>query len=167
MIYPSIASVISGRSSAEAGKPHEIFHTPQRRGTHRVLYPPQPHPRPVQRSHCPQHPDHPLLCAPAHVGAEAGRTAARHERAGRPALSREPSAITLPDICQAAEGDKPLLHPDVRTNPACGAGVNIRLAPSCCCAEVQQNAEARMAEIALPDILRIYEKYVRGNEGTK
>ena len=82
----------------------------------------------------------PLLCAPAHVGAEAGRTAARHERAGRPSLSRELSAITPPDIYQAAEGDKPLLHPDARTNPECGAGVNIRLALSCCCAEVQQSA---------------------------
>ena len=84
-----------------------------------------------------------------------------------PSLAQEPSAITLLDIYRAVEGDKSLLHLDTHTNPECGVGVNIQLALSRCYAEVQRSAEARMAEIALPDILRIYEKYVQGNEGTK
>ena len=84
-----------------------------------------------------------------------------------PSLSRAPSAITLLDIYRAVEGDKPLLHLDTHTNPECGVGVNIQLALSRCYAEVQRSAEARMAEITLSDILRIYEEYVRGNEVTK
>ena len=46
----------------------------------------------------------------------------------RPALTREPSAITLLDVYKAVEGEKPLLHLDTHTNPECGVGVNIQLA---------------------------------------
>ena len=39
----------------------------------------------------------------------------------KPALAREPARISLLDIYRAVEGDKPLLHQDTHTNPACGA----------------------------------------------
>ena len=42
----------------------------------------------------------------------------------RPALAREPEKITLLDVYRAVEGNKPLLHQDIHTNPACGVGVN-------------------------------------------
>ena len=45
----------------------------------------------------------------------------------RPALAREPKKITLLDAYRAVEGNKPLLHQDIHTNPACGVGVNIQL----------------------------------------
>ena len=45
----------------------------------------------------------------------------------RPALAREPEKITLLDAYRAVEGNKPLLHQDIHTNPACGVGVNIQL----------------------------------------
>ena len=59
-----------------------------------------------------------------------------------------------------------LLH-GTRGQAAPSVGVNIQLALSRCYAEVQRSAEARMAEITLSDILRIYEAYVRGNGVTK
>lgn len=40
----------------------------------------------------------------------------------KPALAREPARISLLDIYRAVEGDKPLLHQDTHTNPACGVG---------------------------------------------
>ena len=40
----------------------------------------------------------------------------------RPALAREPEKITLLDAYRAVEGNKPLLHQDIHTNPACGVG---------------------------------------------
>ena len=45
----------------------------------------------------------------------------------RPTLAREPEKITLLDAYRAVEGNKPLLHQDIHTNPACGVGVNIQL----------------------------------------
>ena len=45
----------------------------------------------------------------------------------RPALAREPEKITLLDAYRAVEGNKPLLHQDIHTNPACGVSVNIQL----------------------------------------
>jgi len=41
----------------------------------------------------------------------------------RPALAREPEKITLLDAYRAVEGNKPLLHQDIHTNPACGVGI--------------------------------------------
>lgn len=97
---------------------------------------------------------------------EAGLLRSTQGRA-RPSLARDIGEITLLDVYRAVEGRKPLLHLDTHTNPECGVGVNIQLALSRCYAEVQRSAEARMAEITLSDILRIYEAYVRGNGVTK
>lgn len=77
-----------------------------------------------------------------------------------PSLAKEPAAITLLDIYQAVEGDKPLLHLDTHTNPECGVGVNIQLALSDYYAEVQKSAENRMAEITLENIIKTYHAYV-------
>lgn len=71
----------------------------------------------------------------------------------RPALTREPEQITLLDAYRAVEGDKPILHQDTHTNPACGVGVNIQLALADCYQEVQKSAEEKMREITLAQIL--------------
>ena len=71
----------------------------------------------------------------------------------RPALTREPEQITLLDVYRAVEGDKPILHQDTHTNPACGVGVNIQLALADCYQEVQKSAEEKMREITLAQIL--------------
>ncbi len=77
----------------------------------------------------------------------------------RPALAREPEAITLLDAYRAVEGDKPILHQDTHTNPACGVGVNIQLVLADCYREVQHSAEEKMREITLAEILaRYYQK---------
>ena len=59
----------------------------------------------------------------------------------RPALAREPEKITLLDAYRAVEGDKPLLHQDVHTNPACGVGVNIQLVLRDFYLDIQKTAE--------------------------
>lgn len=74
----------------------------------------------------------------------------------RPALTREPEQITLLDAYRAVEGDKPILHQDTHTNPACGVGVNIQLALADCYQEVQKSAEEKMREITLAQILARY-----------
>lgn len=74
----------------------------------------------------------------------------------RPALSREPSAISLLDVYRAVEGRKPLLHLDTHTNPECGVGVNIQLALQDYFDQVQKKAEDAMAQITLQDILDRY-----------
>lgn len=75
----------------------------------------------------------------------------------RPALTREPSDITLLDVYHATEGGgKPLLHLDTHTNPECGVGVNIQLALQDFYQDIQQAAENRMREITLQDILDRY-----------
>ncbi len=74
----------------------------------------------------------------------------------RPALTREPEQITLLDVYRAVEGDKPILHQDTHTNPACGVGVNIQLALADCYQEVQKSAEEKMREITLAQILTRY-----------
>ena len=74
----------------------------------------------------------------------------------RPALTRDPAQITLLDAYRAVEGDKPILHQDTHTNPACGVGVNIQLALADCYQEVQKSAEEKMREITLAQILTRY-----------
>ena len=71
----------------------------------------------------------------------------------RPALARD----------RAVEGDKPLLHQDIHTNPACGVGVNIQLVLRDFYLDIQKTAEQRMQEITLKDVL---EQYHRKLEGT-
>lgn len=74
----------------------------------------------------------------------------------RPALAKEPCKITLLDVYRAVEGDKPLLHQDTHTNPACGVGVNIQLVLRDCYDLVQARAEETMRSITLQEILDRY-----------
>ena len=74
----------------------------------------------------------------------------------RPALAREPEKITLLDAYRAVEGNKPLLHQDIHTNPDCGVGVNIQLALWDCYDLVQARAEETMRSITLQEILERY-----------
>lgn len=74
----------------------------------------------------------------------------------RPGLARSPGEITLLDAYRAVEGEKPILHQDTHTNPACGVGVNIQLALADCYREVQAAAEKKMREITLEHIVERY-----------
>ena len=69
-----------------------------------------------------------------------------------PSLSREPSAITLLDIYQAVEGDKPLLHLDTHTNPECGVGMCIQRTLQTYFDRIQARSEEEMGRISLRDI---------------
>ena len=80
----------------------------------------------------------------------------------KPALTRQPSAITLLDIYKAVEGEKPLLHLDTHTNPECGTGIYIQLSLQDSFDQVQAKAEEEMRKITLQDILdRYHEKLLR------
>lgn len=76
----------------------------------------------------------------------------------RPALAKAPCQITLLDAYRSVEGDKPLLHQDTHTNPACGVGVNIQLVLRDCYDLVQSKAEDTMRSITLQEILDRYEE---------
>lgn len=76
----------------------------------------------------------------------------------RPALTKAPSQVTLLDVYRAMEGDKPLLHQDIHTNPDCGVGVNIQLALRDCYDLVQKKSEEAMQSITLQEILERYEE---------
>lgn len=80
----------------------------------------------------------------------------------RPALAKEPWQISLLDIYRSVEGDKPLLHQDTHTNPACGVGVNIQLALRDCYDLVQARAEEAMDGITLQEVLDRYEEKRNG-----
>ena len=82
------------------------------------------------------------------------------------ALTRTVDRITMLDIYRAVEGEKPLLHLDIHTNPKCGVGVNIQLAIGDFYREVQDAAEQKMQEITLKDIVeRYYEKTDTSEQG--
>ena len=72
----------------------------------------------------------------------------------RPALTREPSDITLLDVYHAAEGGKPLLHLDTNINPDCNVGIHIQYTLREYYEKVQKTAEGEMANITLADIIR-------------
>lgn len=80
----------------------------------------------------------------------------------RPALAREPEKITLLDAYRAVEGNKPLLHQDIHTNPACGVGVNIQLVLRDFYLDIQKTAEQRMEEITLKNVLEQYRIRLEG-----
>ena len=81
----------------------------------------------------------------------------------RPELARAAAEITLLDIYRAVEGDKPLLHQDTHTNPACGVGVSIQLALRDYYDEIQRKAERAMQEVTLQAVLdRYHEKLAAG-----
>lgn len=78
----------------------------------------------------------------------------------RPALTKEPSAITLLDVYKAVEGDKPLLHLDTHTNPECGVGIYIQLSLQDYFNQIQKTSEEEMKRITLQDILDRYQEKV-------
>lgn len=82
----------------------------------------------------------------------------------RPTLAKEPCRITLLDVYRAVEGDKPLLHQDTHTNPACGVGVNIQLALRDCYDLVQKKSEEAMQGITLQDVLDRYEEKLQSSK---
>lgn len=71
----------------------------------------------------------------------------------RPALAKEPYQITLLDIYHGVEGDNPLLHQDIYTNPGCEVGVSIQSALRDCYDLVQEKCEEVMRSITLQEIL--------------
>lgn len=71
-------------------------------------------------------------------------------------ITRPPEQITLLDIYRAVEGEKPLLHLDIDTNPECGAGIHVQLAIGDFYREIQDAAEQKMAAITLQDIIDRY-----------
>ncbi|MDO4281556.1 MAG: Rrf2 family transcriptional regulator [Peptococcaceae bacterium] len=80
----------------------------------------------------------------------------------RPALAKSPDQLTLLDAYRAVEGNKPLLHQDTHTNPACGVGVNIQLVLQDFYLEIQNKAEKNMQAITLKDVLDQYHKRITG-----
>lgn len=74
----------------------------------------------------------------------------------RPTLARKPCDISMLDVYRAVEGDKPLLHLDTHTNPACGVGVNVQFVIGERFAEVQSAAEHAMAATSLESIIEQY-----------
>lgn len=81
------------------------------------------------------------------------------------ALTRDADQITMLDIYRAVEGEKPLLHLDIHTNPECGVGINIQISIGDFYREVQEAAEKKMKEITLGDIIeRYYEKAETGEK---
>lgn len=76
----------------------------------------------------------------------------------KPILARGADQITLFDIYQAIEGNKPLLHLDTHTNPECGIGINIQYALQEYYDAVQEAANHEMKRITLQDIIETYHK---------
>ena len=76
----------------------------------------------------------------------------------KPTLTRETADISLLDVYEAVEGEKPLLHLDTHTNPECGVGVNIQYSLQDYYDEIQRIAEKKMSEISLEDIIRNFYK---------
>lgn len=85
----------------------------------------------------------------------------------RPALAREPEKITLLDAYRAVEGDKPLLHQDIHTNPACGVGIYVQQSIGDFYGEVQEAAEKKMQAITLRDILNRYHQKLEAVKGER
>lgn len=73
-------------------------------------------------------------------------------------LTRSPDEITVLDVYRAVEGNKPLLHWDVDTNPECGVGIYIQLSIADFYKEIQKAAEHKMQTITLQDIIERYHK---------
>ena len=75
---------------------------------------------------------------------------------GGATIAKPLNQITFLDIYRAVEGEKPLLHQDIHTNPECGVGINIQLSIGDFYREVQDAAERKMQEITLRDIIEHY-----------
>lgn len=75
-----------------------------------------------------------------------------------PELTRGTDEITVLDVYRAVEGEKPLLHWDVNTNPQCGVGAYIQRSIGDFYQEIQRSAEHAMQSITLQAILGRYFK---------
>ena len=73
-------------------------------------------------------------------------------------LTRQPGEITVLDVYRAIEGNKPLLHWDIDTNPECGVGIYVQLSIADFYQEIQKAAEQKMQAITLQDIIDRYGK---------
>ena len=73
-------------------------------------------------------------------------------------LTRQPGEITVLDVYRAIEGNKPLLHWDIDTNPECGVGIYVQLSIADFYQEIQRAAEQKMQAISLQDIIDRYDK---------
>ena len=73
-------------------------------------------------------------------------------------LTRRPDEITVLDVYRAIEGNKPLLHWDIDTNPECGVGIYVQLSIADFYQEIQKAAEQKMQTITLQDIIDRYGK---------
>lgn len=82
-----------------------------------------------------------------------------------PSLTRSPAQITVRDVYRAVEGDKPLLHWDVNTNPECGVGVYVQRSIADFYGEIQAAAEEKMETITLQDILDRYHQKLETEKG--
>lgn len=111
-----------------------------------------------------------LACNPASVRQLMGRL----RRAGllscvtghaMPTLARDAASITMLDVYRAVEGDRPLLHLDTHTNPACGVGVNVQAVIGERFHDVQCAAERAMAEVTLADLIAGFRSRVEGLAG--
>lgn len=79
----------------------------------------------------------------------------------KPELAADPSEISLFDIYKAVEGDKPLLHLNTHTNPACGAGMNIQRSLQTFYDEFQTAAEEYLKGIKLSYIIERFHEMSR------
>ena len=75
---------------------------------------------------------------------------------GGASIAKPLEEITFLDIYRAVEGEKPLLHLDIDTNPECGVGIHVQLAIGDFYREIQDAAEQKMAAITLQDIIDRY-----------
>ena len=76
-------------------------------------------------------------------------------------LTKPADEITMLDIYRAVEGEKPLLHLDIDTNPECGVGIHVQLAIGDFYKEIQETAEEKMKEITLQDIIDRYHEKIK------
>lgn len=85
----------------------------------------------------------------------AGIIASEQGRAN-PTLARDAEKISLLDVYRAVEGEKPLLHINTQTNPACGIGVNVQHALAGHFDQIQLAAENKMDAISIADVMADY-----------
>lgn len=79
-------------------------------------------------------------------------------------LTRSPHEITILDVYRAVEGNKPLLHWDIDTNPECGTGIYIQLSIADAYHDIQLIAEQKMQSITLQSIIDRYHQKVQETE---
>lgn len=79
-------------------------------------------------------------------------------------LTKPADRITMLDIYRAVEGEKPLLHLDVDTNPECGIGILVQLSIGDFYQKIQRTAEEEMKKITLQDIIDRYHEKLKDHE---